>query len=129
MVLLQKLPGEQYGGPDDVMRAYGQVKRAPGRHAERRVNRQPASPHARTTTRECATAYYHWWAADGPHGAPTVAWDEASGVRAVQQRYPGDWAAIPEDFALVADERRLEWEDERARSAGDVPVAELLRVF
>jgi len=83
--------------------------------------------------RECATVSYRWWAADGPHGAPTVAWDEASAVRAVRQRYPGaalgDWAAMSEAFALVADERRLIWEDQRARRAGDVPVAGLLRVF
>jgi hypothetical protein len=26
MDLLQKVPAEQYGGPGDVMRAYGQVK-------------------------------------------------------------------------------------------------------
>jgi hypothetical protein len=97
------------------------------------VDRQPASPDGQATTRGCATVYDRWRAADGPHGAPAVAWDEASAARAVQQRYPGaalgDWVARPEAFALVTDERRLVWADERARRAGDVPVVEPLRVL
>jgi hypothetical protein len=38
-------------------------------------------------------------------------------------------ATLVKPRELTADERRLVWEDERARRPGGVPVAELLRVF